>query len=502
MHKITNNTLFFSQISRALAPVKNTGRALACLIASIFITAAFPGCSGCNGSGSGNTDLLLLSLLGPNNSVNWNYPEDLTDNISPDGQNGVLPKVAKDNDDNTLIVWIQSDENHNQLFMSEYRGGVWDHPDDLSDNLSPDGTTASSLQVAMNDQGEAIIVWKQSDGSNSQIYMSEYRSGSWTHPTSLEDDHISMDGQNAVAPQVAMENNGNAIIVWQQSDGSRSQIFMSEYRGGVWDHPDDLSDNISPDDTHAAEPMVAISDNGNAIIAWEQSDGSRSQIFMSEYRGGVWDHPDDLSDNISPDETLAKYHQVAMDDEGNTIIVWQQNYGSYSQIYMSEYRNGAWTHPTSLENDHINPDGYDALSPQVAMDNNGNAIIAWSQIGISYIGLYKSEYRDGAWTHPTSLEDDNINPIGTSPGPRHIAMDDNGNAIIVWEQSDGSTSQVFLSEYRGGVWNHPDDLSDNISPDGYTAQYPQVAMNDNGEAIIVWQQSDGLNTQIFKGEIR
>jgi hypothetical protein len=52
---------------------------------------------------------------------------------------------------------------------------------------------------------------------------------SWTHPADVTD-NISPDGEDGSAPQVAMENNGNAIITWLQSDGSKTQIFMSEYR--------------------------------------------------------------------------------------------------------------------------------------------------------------------------------------------------------------------------------------------------------------------------------
>ncbi|MCX7000029.1 MAG: hypothetical protein NT106_07020, partial [Candidatus Sumerlaeota bacterium] len=99
-------------------------------------------------------------------------------------------------------------------------------------------------------------------------------------------DNISPDGQDAYYPQVAMDNNGNAIITCYQSDGSKTQIFKSEYRGGVWTHPSSLSDNISPDGQGAYLPQVAMDNNGNAIITWEQSDGSKYQIFKSEYRWG------------------------------------------------------------------------------------------------------------------------------------------------------------------------------------------------------------------------
>jgi hypothetical protein len=83
-----------------------------------------------------------------------------------------------------------------------------------------------------------------------------------------------------------------------------------------------------------------------------------------------------------------------------------------------------------------------------------------------------------------------------------VAMDNNGNAIIIWRQSDGSNYQVFKSEYRNGVWVHPASLADNISIDGYNADSPEVAMDDNGNAIIVYIQLDGTVYRVFKSEFR
>ena len=324
----------------------------------------------------------------------------------------------------------------------------WTHPFDLTDNISPDAEDASVPKVAMDRNGNAIITWLESDGSNDQIFMSEYRSGSWTHPLDLAD-NISPDGQDASDPEVAMDDNGNAIIAWYQSDGSNKQIFMSEYRSGTWSHPADLTDKISPDGQDAYDPQVAMDDNGNAIIAWYQSDGTKMQIFMSEYRSGGWAYPADLADNISPDGEHVSDPQVAMDDNGNAIITWAQSDGSNWQIFKSEYRSGGWSHPASLA-DNISPDGQDAY-------------------------------------------------IVCSP---QVAMDDNGNAIITWEQWNGSNWQIFKSEYRNGTWTHPAGLADNISPDGQIAYYPSVAMGNNGNAIITWAQSDGINEQIFMSEYR
>lgn len=382
-------------------------------------------------------------------SRTWYYPESLTDNISPDGQDAAGAQVAMDDDGNAIIVWQQSNGTVRQIFKSEYRNGSWTNPVSLDDNISPDGQHAYSPQVAMDNNGNAIIVWIQFDGMKLQIFKSEYRNGSWAHPTALTD-NISPDGQDTYNPQVAMDNDGNAIIVWNQSEGGFSQIFMSEYRNGAWTHPT-LADNINPDGS-AGNPQVAMNNNGNAIIVWHQYEGLVSQIFKSEYRNGAWAHPASLADNISPDVYMAADAEVAMDDNGNAIIVWEQHDGSSWQIFKSEYRSGAWAHPAGIT-DKISLDGLSARAPKAAMDNNGNAIIVWEHDGVAGItaeSIFKSEYRNGSWTHPASF-DDRLNPDGDTasalvPG---VAMGDCGNAIIIWQQYLGKGGHgIFKSEYR------------------------------------------------------
>jgi mRNA-degrading endonuclease HigB of HigAB toxin-antitoxin module len=353
----------------------------------------------------------------------------------------------------------------------------------------------------MDNSGNALIVWYQDDGSRDQIFKSEYRDGEWIHPADL-DDNISPDGEDADAyyPQVAMDDNGNALIVWEQFNGSNYQVFKSEYRDGEWTHPADLDDHISPDGQDAEEPHAAMDNNGNALIVWMQHNGTRQQIYKSEYRDGEWTHPTDLFNSISPDAGSANSPQVAMDDNGNALIVWPQSDGSNYQVFKSEYRDGAWIHPATLSG-YINPNGEDVYDPQVAMDNSGNAVIVWQQSDGSTQQIYKSEYRDGAWTHPEDL-DDNISQNGQDAEEPQVAMDGSGNAVIVWEQSDGINWQIFKSEYRDGVWTHPEDLDDHISQNGQDAYPSQVAMDDSGNAVIVWNQPDGINWQIFKSEYR
>ncbi len=456
------------------------------------------GCSKGEDDLSDSEVYMLISSLAATVKT-WTHPEDLSDNISPDGSGGGYPQVAMNASGEAVIVWRQSDGSHTQVFKSENRDGAWTHPAGLSDNISPDGQEVGGPQVAMNAGGDAVIVWKQSDGAQGQIFKSECRGGVWSHPGNLSD-NISIDGHGANSPQVAMSANGEAVIVWQQHDGSNYQIFMSEYRGGSWSHPTGIGDNISPDGQNAESARVVMSADGDAVIVWMQSDGVNNQIFMSEYRDGSWDHPSGLGDNISPDGQEALSPQVAMNADGDAMIVWQQSDGSHTQIFKSEYRNGVWDHPDDLT-DNISPDVQNASYPAVAMDDSGDAVIVWPQYEDTYLQLFKSECRSGVWNHPSGLGD-SISPAGQHVWYPEVAMSSNGDAVIVWTQSDGSNRQVFKSEYRSGVWTNPSGLDDNISPDGQDAYYPQVATNSSGEAVIVWYQSDGVQAQIFKSEYR
>ncbi len=425
-------------------------------------------------------------------SMQWLHPQDLHDYISPSGPDALNPKVAMDDNGDAILVWQQSDGTKSQIFKSEYRDGVWVHPSSLSDNISPDVENAQNPLVVMDNNGNAIIVWRQSDGAKIQIFKSEYRNGAWTHPSSLSD-NISPDGQDVENPDAAMDDNGNAIIVWQQQDGTNKQIFMSEFRANVWNHPDDLNDNISPGGQHAVYPKVAIN-KGNAIIVWHQLDGSKLQVFMSEFRMRTWTHPRKLTDNISPDGEHAQWPQAAMDNNGNALIAWEQEDGANFQIFKSEYRKGAWIHPIHLSS-NISPDGQGAIHARVAMDNNGSAIIIWQQSdGVKY-QIFKSEYRNDAWTHPWSLSD-NISPDGQDAQEQQVVLDDDGNAIIVLQ----SSAMIFKSEYRKGAWIHPSGVADSISPAGANASTPQAAMSNDGNAIITWSQSDGAINRIYMSE--
>jgi hypothetical protein len=130
--------------------------------------------------------------------------------------------------------------------------------------------------------------------------------------------------------------------------------------GGEWQTPV----NVSEAGETAERPQVAVDDQGNVIAVWQRwTDGLFStRIVQSAFRpsgADAWQAP------VSISETGATNPQIAFDGQGNAIAVWGGNGAAYKPA------GGVWEAPVELE------PGGEAQSPEVAFDGLGNALVVW-----------------------------------------------------------------------------------------------------------------------------
>lgn len=423
----------------------------------------------------------------------WFDPENLFDSISPNGSDTFNPTATMNDRGKSLIVWQQGDPTYTQIFRAEFRSGSWIQPSNLSDNSSPDGYSSGPPSVAINNDGTAIIVWPQDVGGIYQIFRSEFRNGTWLDPINIASG-FSPPGTNAHSPKVVLNDNDEALVVWIQSDGSKDQVFLSEFREGSWTDPSTLQNNIIPDGQEVHTVDVTLNDNGDSVIVWaEDNDSSISQIYRAERRAGVWHFPSDLSESISTTPTNALGCQVALNEEGEAVVIWVQS----GELFHIEYFNGSWTEPLSI------PDSSPAYRPRIALNDNGHAVAVWQKLSYPTPSIYRSEYESGAWTAPEPLLDylvnDSFPQVALSNnGDAVIVWEQVNSENYVPTQK----YKIFKSELRNGAWRDPVDLADNISPNGENAVRPQVTMNENGDTIIVWSQYVGGKSQVAKSEYK
>jgi hypothetical protein len=359
------------------------------------------------------------------------------------------------------------------------------------------------------------------------IFMSEYdgNTNTWTDPQSL-DEFINLDtGFHAFDYQVAMDDNGNAVIVWEHTDATNtySHIYMLQKSGGSWAA---TPVDISPDGPRAHNPQIAMAGNGEAVVIWEQDDNSvfssaYNQIFMSEYRNGTWTHPAGLEDYISLPGAIGGdvgNHEdephLAMDDNGNTIIVWEQ-YGPNNEelLFISEYRSDSVTHNGITYGTVTSPH-----TGKVWLDRNLGA----SQVctALNDTACYGDYYQWGR-----EFDGHQISSSGTTTTPAPEIVNVGSDFIIdvptdwtasgvdstgtlrstLWKKNDGSSGcpagyrvpiwADLNAENSGGQWSSNDDVFNDFLklPSAGARRYDTGLIVSQGTSGFIWTSSAFTN---------
>ena len=341
---------------------------------------------------------------------------------------------------------------------------------------------ARSPQLAFDPNGNAVAVWQQSGGTYYNIWANLYTAGSgWGAGEKLEFNSAG----DAVLPQVAFDANGNAVAVWQQSGGTLYNIWANLYTAGSgWGTAEKLEFDSAGD---ARYPQVAVDATGNAVAVWIQSDGTRDNIWANRYVvGSGWG----TAELIETDNTgSAAAPQLAIDSAGNALAVWQQSDGTRDNIWSNRYVVGSgWGTAALIESDDSGP----ASGQQVAVDSSGNAMAVWEQFDGTRINIWANRYVVGTgWGTAELVENDDTGDAEIA----QVAMDASGNAMAVWQQFDGSLINIWANRYVAGTgWGTAELIETDDTGDADSAQ---VAFDVSGNAMAVWNQYDGTRNNIW-----
>lgn len=135
-------------------------------------------------------------------------------------------QVAVDGNNNFYATWDQDDSGGgpDNIWANRYAaGGPWGS----AQLLENDNTEyAYYPDVAADAAGNAMAIWYQDEGAISNILASYYTAGSGWGVAELVD---SEDLGYAEDPNIAFDSNGNAIAVWRQSNGTDFNIWSNRY---------------------------------------------------------------------------------------------------------------------------------------------------------------------------------------------------------------------------------------------------------------------------------
>lgn len=183
----------------------------------------------------------------------WGAPDDL----SAPGQDAAEPAVAMNEAGEAVAVWTHLDSSDTIQGAVRPAGGPWAG----SDDLSVASQEARQPEVAIDEAGKAVAVWRRYDGSN-MIVQGSVRpaGGAWAAP-----DNLSAPGRDGSSPVVAISDAAGAVATWYRSDGADLRVQATvRPPNGAWSPPDDLS--VAGE--NAGFPAIALDAAGNAFAVF------------------------------------------------------------------------------------------------------------------------------------------------------------------------------------------------------------------------------------------
>jgi hypothetical protein len=141
--------------------------------------------------------------------------------------------------------------------------------------LSAAGQNAIAPQVGVDANGEALVVWGRFDGTTQcggspGCLRIETRARSSAGALSAVQ-LLSPAGQDATAPQVGIDSTGDGVFTWTRFDGTKNRIqARTRSAAGALG----AVQTVSAAGQDASASQVAVNANGDARAAWQRFDGT------------------------------------------------------------------------------------------------------------------------------------------------------------------------------------------------------------------------------------
>ncbi|NBC30359.1 MAG: hypothetical protein GVY29_10255 [Spirochaetes bacterium] len=173
---------------------------------------------------------------------------------------------------------------------------------------------------------------------------------------------------------------------------------------------------------------------------------------------------------------------VAIDAAGNAVAAFQQSDGTNDRAYASVYNGTSCGTATAIDPGA----GVDTSAPSIALDAGGNAFAVFLRVFDSEngdISAYAATYLDGSWSTAEEISVP-LNPNNGEVRNVTVAADEIGGAAVKFEQMLASDSRVYVTLFDEEAWTSPQivDAGDTVAAD------PRIAAGPKGEAVIVFSQ--------------
>jgi hypothetical protein len=263
------------------------------------------------------------------------------------------PQIGFDGRGNLFATWLEFSKDQTWIYAS-VNG---ENPVQIGP-----GIFTSYRPLAINDQGDAAIVWSQ----NGEIFCSKYENKMWGAPN-----EIGFGTEEAMA----LSQKGDIVVVWNQE---------GKLQARVGNRP---SQTIFASDFPAGKPDIGIDAQGQAVIVFERTDAMSKFIAstLSDATLTTWTKPIDISGPSSLEVSGAGYPLLSLNPIGDGVAIWKEAYEGIAIVQAAGYSIGTWAPAKNLSPLNGKPGKLaSAYDIGIALNLTGNVLAIWPEDATGY----------------------------------------------------------------------------------------------------------------------
>lgn len=355
--------------------------------------------------------------------------------------------IAMDNDGDFIIAWESpTDEytSYTDIYVQRYNaaGVAQGAPVVVNTAGSED---QSHPAVGLNDDGSFVIAYDRYQPDNRNIYVRRYNAaGVAVGAEVMVSSNTEVIQRN---PVIAVDGDGDFVVSWEAyQDGDKFGIYARRFNVSAAPQGAEFRVNTYTTDNQLNQ-AVAMDDAGNFVITWQsyKQDGSDYGVYAQRYNAAGVAQGGEFRVNTST-ENQQQHPAVAMDSDGDFVIAWETA-NEYYDVYMQRY-NAAGVEQGAEFSANIE-EQYGGFRPAVAMDSDGDFVLTWQTYldYDSYLDVYIKRYTAAGTAVGTEMK---VNTYTNGYQENSIvALDDEGDVVVVWESEDqdGSGQGIYAQRY-------------------------------------------------------
>lgn len=327
------------------------------------------------------------------------------------------------------------------------------------------GPTAFDPQLAFNNQGDALVVWNTGGTTiGGVVQYSLYDKTAKTFKVPVTITGMTSSSQHVA---VALNNKGDCLVIWD--------TVLGHIQYSIYDRVAQMlspAQTISDTGVYSINPNIVLNDEGDAIAVWFDAE---MNIQYSTY------HKINRRFENAKTITQSKANsqpQIAMNNQGDAVLVWY-DIGKEAIAYTLYDKVGKFKSIWTI----LNTKG--ALNQVVVINNEMEAIIAWntgSEVSLSGLIQYVCYNKESKSFSTTKAVFSDKLEQNTFP---QIALNNQGESLLTWcKQTADGKDPIWYAAYdkNSRRFDNPKAVE---SATAYSTM-PQITLNNKGESLIGW----------------